>query len=143
MVKAKFGGYVRSREWTAQVNEVLLKILCHNICVAIQEMYELGIEPVRSRVRPGQLPACPPNCLDEMGFQETKYGKRLPDDVAEKRNNYEVVIVLATFRTRTSSIWPTKISLSVPTFNLSEGVLAAAVFVFLNSPFTYIFAVLP
>ncbi len=45
MVKSKFGDYVRSKEWTAQVNEVLLKILCHNICVVIQEMHELGIEP--------------------------------------------------------------------------------------------------
>ncbi len=31
---------------TAQVNEVLCKILCHNICVLIQSIYELGIEPV-------------------------------------------------------------------------------------------------
>ncbi len=45
MIKAKFGNNVRSKTWTAQVNEVLLKILCHNICVVIQEMYELGIEP--------------------------------------------------------------------------------------------------
>jgi transposase len=45
MIKAKFGDYVRSKEWTAQVNEVLLKVLCHNICVVIQEMHELGIEP--------------------------------------------------------------------------------------------------
>ena len=29
----------------AQVNEVLLKVLCHNICVVIHEMFELGIEP--------------------------------------------------------------------------------------------------
>lgn len=43
MVKSKFGDYVRSKEWTSQVNEVLLKILCHNICVVIQEMHELGI----------------------------------------------------------------------------------------------------
>jgi hypothetical protein len=28
----------------AQVNEVLLKVLCHNICVVIHEMFELGIE---------------------------------------------------------------------------------------------------
>ena len=45
MIKSKFGDYVRSKEWTSQVNEVLLKILCHNICVVIQEMHELGIEP--------------------------------------------------------------------------------------------------
>jgi hypothetical protein len=28
-----------------QVNEVLCKIICHNICVVIQEMHELGIDP--------------------------------------------------------------------------------------------------
>ena len=45
MIKAKFGDAVRSKTWTAQVNEVLLKVLCHNICVVIQEIHELGIEP--------------------------------------------------------------------------------------------------
>lgn len=43
MVKSKFGGSVRSKTWTAQINEVLCKIICHNICVVIQEMHELGI----------------------------------------------------------------------------------------------------
>ena len=41
----KVGGSVRSKTWTAQVNEVLCKIICHNICVVIQEMHELGINP--------------------------------------------------------------------------------------------------
>ena len=45
MVKAKFGGFVRAKTPTAQVNEVLAKILCHNICVLIQSFYELGITP--------------------------------------------------------------------------------------------------
>lgn len=45
MIKAKFTDLVRSRNKTAQINEVLLKVLCHNICVLIQEMFELGIEP--------------------------------------------------------------------------------------------------
>ena len=45
MIKSKFGDSVRSKTVTAQVNEVLLKVLCHNICVVIQEMFELGIEP--------------------------------------------------------------------------------------------------
>jgi len=45
MIKSKFGDYVRSKDKTAQVNEVLLKVLCHNICVVIHEMFELGIEP--------------------------------------------------------------------------------------------------
>ena len=31
MIKAKFGSYVRSRTLTAQVNEVLCKVLCHNL----------------------------------------------------------------------------------------------------------------
>ena len=45
MIKSKFGDAVRSKTKTAQINEVLLKILCHNTCVVIQEMHELGIEP--------------------------------------------------------------------------------------------------
>jgi len=45
MIKAKFGGAVRAKTTTAQVNEVLCKVLCHNICVLIQSIYELGLEP--------------------------------------------------------------------------------------------------
>ncbi len=45
MVKARFGGYVRSRTERSQVNEVLCKVLAHNICVMIHSIYELGIVP--------------------------------------------------------------------------------------------------
>jgi transposase len=45
MIKAKFGGFVRAKTPIAQVNEVLCKVLCHNICVLIQSIYELGLEP--------------------------------------------------------------------------------------------------
>jgi transposase len=45
MVKSKFTDLIRSRDGIAQKNEVLLKVLCHNIVVLIQEMHELGIEP--------------------------------------------------------------------------------------------------
>ncbi len=45
MIKAKFRDHVRSKSDVAMANEVLCKIVCHNICVLIQEMYELGIEP--------------------------------------------------------------------------------------------------
>jgi len=45
MIKAKFRDHVRSKTDTAMRNEALCKILCHNICCVIQEMYELGIEP--------------------------------------------------------------------------------------------------
>jgi hypothetical protein len=43
MVKAKFRDHVRSKGADAMVNEVLCKIICHNICCLIQESYELGI----------------------------------------------------------------------------------------------------
>lgn len=46
MMKAKFRDHVRSRSDTAMKNEVLCKVLCHNICCVIQSQYELGIEPV-------------------------------------------------------------------------------------------------
>ncbi len=45
MIKAKFGGSLRSKTRTAQINEALCKILAHNICVLIQSMYELNIKP--------------------------------------------------------------------------------------------------
>ena len=45
MLKAKFGAAIRSKTDVAQVNELLCKVLCHNLCVLIQCVYELGIEP--------------------------------------------------------------------------------------------------
>jgi hypothetical protein len=42
MIKAKFRDHVRSKSDVAMVNEVLAKIVCHNICVLIQETYELA-----------------------------------------------------------------------------------------------------
>jgi transposase len=45
MIKTKFGERIRSRTPVAQFNELLCKVLCHNICVTIQAYYELGIEP--------------------------------------------------------------------------------------------------
>jgi len=45
MIKRKFGQALNSRSETGQFNEILCKALCHNICVLIQEMYELGINP--------------------------------------------------------------------------------------------------
>ncbi len=45
MIKRKFGDSVRSKTDTAMVNEVLCKVLCHNLVVLIHEMYELGIQP--------------------------------------------------------------------------------------------------
>ncbi|MDB5291997.1 MAG: transposase, family protein/SWIM domain fusion [Phycisphaerales bacterium] len=53
MIKAKFGDAVRSKSEVAAKNEVLCKILCHNICCLISAIYELGIQPVFP------LDACP------------------------------------------------------------------------------------
>ena len=45
MIKSKFGDKVRSKTWTAQVNETLCKVIAHNIVVVIHEMQNLGINP--------------------------------------------------------------------------------------------------
>jgi hypothetical protein len=45
MIKSKFGERLRSKTERAQINEALCKVLCHNLCVVIQSMYELGVEP--------------------------------------------------------------------------------------------------
>lgn len=44
MIKAKFGERLRSKTETSQRNEVLCKILAHNLCCVIQSMYEFGVE---------------------------------------------------------------------------------------------------
>jgi transposase len=46
MIKTKFRDHVRSKTDVAMKNEVLGKILCHNICCLISAIYELGIDPV-------------------------------------------------------------------------------------------------
>jgi len=44
MIKARFRDHVRSKTDVAMKNEVLCKIICHNICCLIQESHELGID---------------------------------------------------------------------------------------------------
>jgi transposase len=46
MIKRKFGDSVKAKNDTAQKNEVFAKFVCHNVCVLIQEMYILGIDPL-------------------------------------------------------------------------------------------------
>lgn len=45
MVKMKFGEKLKSKKFIAQKNELLCKLIAHNIVVVIHEMYELGINP--------------------------------------------------------------------------------------------------
>jgi len=44
MIKTKFKDDIKSKKPTAQINELLVKVLCHNVCVVIQEINELGVK---------------------------------------------------------------------------------------------------
>src|SRR5262249_47805619 len=44
MIKAKFGTKIRSKKPTAQMNEILCKLICHNLCCLVHAAFELGIE---------------------------------------------------------------------------------------------------
>lgn len=56
MIKRKFGDFVRCKSEKSQDNEILCKVLTHNIVVLIHEICELGIEVDFSEVAKG-LPA--------------------------------------------------------------------------------------
>jgi transposase len=44
MIKRKFGEKLKCKTEKAQINELLCKVLCHNLCCVVQSIYELGIE---------------------------------------------------------------------------------------------------
>lgn len=44
MIKSKFGQRLRGKSLTAQINEALCKVLCHNLCVLIQAIHELNVQ---------------------------------------------------------------------------------------------------
>jgi hypothetical protein len=44
MIKSKFGSAVRAKSPTAQVNEVLCKVLCHNLACIVHAIAEFGID---------------------------------------------------------------------------------------------------
>ena len=44
MIKRKFDSSVKSKTDVAMKNEVLCKVLCHNLCCVIDAVYKLGIE---------------------------------------------------------------------------------------------------
>lgn len=58
MIKRKFGDAVRAKTDTAMKNEVLAKLVAHNLCCCISAWYELGIEPAEWAVarKSGSLP---------------------------------------------------------------------------------------
>jgi transposase len=44
MIKAKFGDSLKSKSDTGQINEVLCKVICHNLCVLISCIHEIGLD---------------------------------------------------------------------------------------------------
>jgi transposase len=44
MVKLRLGEHLRCKNFVAQRNELIMKLLCHNICCLIQEIFELGLQ---------------------------------------------------------------------------------------------------
>ena len=65
MVKSKFGAAVRSKLPTAQANEVLCKVLLHNLSCIVHAITEFGIEvdlakpALAAQQAPSQIPAAP------------------------------------------------------------------------------------
>jgi transposase len=43
MIKRKFGDALRSKSDVGQMNEVLCKVIAHNLCVLIACIHELGL----------------------------------------------------------------------------------------------------
>ena len=44
MIKAKFGDSLRSKSEVGQINEVLCKVIAHNLCVLIACIHEIGLD---------------------------------------------------------------------------------------------------
>jgi hypothetical protein len=107
MIKSKFGPALRSRDERAQINEALAKVLCHNLCVLIQAMYEFGLEPKFEGIVNSDVAA-----REATGKQEAIAGGRImvatpqntPPDVVLKNN--------ATKRKRNSRVDPNQFTLS-------------------------------
>jgi hypothetical protein len=63
MCKAKFGDAVRSRTDVVMTNEVLCKLVAHNICCLIMSQVELSIDPVFENVLVAAKPAPMPQTI--------------------------------------------------------------------------------
>lgn len=79
MLKAKFSGQLRSKSERGQINEALCKVLCHNLCVLIQSMFELGIMPTFDAVL-NPLPPQPtlPEAMEKLEEQTQTIRENLP-----------------------------------------------------------------
>lgn len=56
-MKRKFLPYIRSKDLTAQRNEILSKVCCHNASVLVNAMFEIGLnidfkaESIKTEIR--------------------------------------------------------------------------------------------
>ena len=69
----KFGDSLMSKTDTAMTNEVLCKILCHNLTCLIQEQETLGITPIfwkDEQLADGEKPAILPMIAQYEGRQQ-------------------------------------------------------------------------
>jgi hypothetical protein len=62
MIKSKFGSDVRSKTERGMLNEVLCKIICHNICCIHHAAFELGL--VADELRPTRSRGWNPQVID-------------------------------------------------------------------------------
>ncbi|MFZ0245081.1 transposase [Candidatus Binatus sp.] len=62
-MKRKFGDFIRSKTEIAQINEVLLKVLAHNIVCLVHSIHELGIAPMLTDSLPTKALGCPENAV--------------------------------------------------------------------------------
>ena len=76
MVKERFGDAVRSKSEEGQVNEVLAKVLCHNICVRVRAVHEQGIEPTSGAGSPSGLDDYIYICKMHIDYGREKYEQR-------------------------------------------------------------------
>ncbi|MFI5395423.1 MAG: transposase [Candidatus Binatia bacterium] len=83
-IKRKFGEFLRSKTPVAQINELLLKFVAHNVVCVIHSMHELGINPAfripgchhRGEAMPGQ--ENPPTSVGRSSFVKLEVVAKYP-----------------------------------------------------------------
>jgi hypothetical protein len=93
MVKRKYGDAVRSKTDVSMANEVLCKLVCHNLCVLIAEMYELGIDPGLGGVRPDGVEEDELRVIRIRGWGETTRWYSADETVCLMQTRYANTII--------------------------------------------------
>lgn len=84
MVKSKFGGRLRGKTDRAQINEALCLVICHNLCVLVQSIFELGLTPTFwTPVEPRAARAVPAEASDRLAHITDKLSDGERDDAGQ------------------------------------------------------------